>query len=81
MYQKTEVQGETLMFPNYNLRVYNKDKHKLILDRYIVNKESAIKLYNEQVNIYHNMDIKVIINLYDLDKCTNIEYYDSDDNI
>lgn len=81
MYPKTEVQGEILMFPNYNLRVYNKDKHKLILDRYIVNKESAVKLYNEQVNIYHNMNIRVIINLYDLDKCTNIEYYDSDDNI
>ena len=81
MYPKIEAQGEILMFPNYNLRVYDKNKHKLILDRHIVNKESAIKSYNEQVNIYHNMNIRVIINLYDLDKCTNIEYYDSDDNI
>lgn len=81
MYQKIEVQEEILMFPNYNLKVYDKTKHKLLLDRFIVNKELAIKLYNEQVNIYHNMDVRVIINLYDLDKCTNIEYYDSDDNI
>lgn len=81
MYPKIEVQEEILMFPNYNLRIYDKNKHKLILDRHIVDKELAIKLYKEQVNIYHNMDIKVIINLYDLDKCTNIEYYDSDDNI
>ena len=81
MCQKIEVQEEILIFPNYNLRVYDKDKHKLILNRHIVDKESAIKSYNEQINIYHNMNIRVIINLYDLDKCTNIEYYDSDDNI
>ena len=76
-----EVPEEMLFIPNYNLRVYNKDKHKLILDRHIATKETAKKLFDEQVNIYHNKEIRVIINLYDLDKCTNIEYYDSDDNI
>lgn len=76
-----EVPEEMLFIPNYNLRIYNKDEHKLILNRYIATKETAKKLYDEQVNIYHNIGIRVIINLYDLDKCTNIEYYDSDDNI
>ena len=76
-----EVPEGILLIANYNLKVYNKDKDKLILDRHIVTKETAKKLFDEQVNIYHNAGIRVIINLYDLDKCTNIEYYDSDDNI
>ena len=81
MLNEIEVQEGIMFVPNYNLRVYNKDKHKLILDRYIAEKDTAEKLFNEQVNVYHNTNIRVIINLYDLDKCTNIEYYDSDDNI
>ena len=81
MSKEIEAQGGIMYVPNYNLRIYDKDKHKLLLDRYIVNKDIAEKLFKEQVNIYHNMNIRVVINLYDLDKCTNIEYYDSDDNI
>ena len=81
MSKEIEAQGGIMYVPNYNLRIYDKDKHKLLLDRYIVNKDIAKKLFNEQVNIYHNMNIRVVINLYDLDKCNNIEYYDSDDNI
>lgn len=81
MLNEIEVQEGIMYVPNYNLRVYNKDKHKLILDRYITEKDTAEKLFNEQVNVYHNTNIRVIINLYDLDKCINIEYYDSDDNI
>ena len=81
MSNEIEVQEGIMYVPNYNLRVYNKDKDKLILDRYITEKDTAEKLFNEQVNVYHNTNIRVVINLYDLDKCTNIEYYDSDDNI
>lgn len=81
MSNEIEVQEGIMFVPNYNLRVYNKDKDKLILDRYITEKDIAEKLFNEQVNVYHNTNIRVVINLYDLDKCTNIEYYDSDDNI
>lgn len=81
MLNEIEVQDGVMYVPNYNLRVYNKDKHKLILDRYIAEKDIAEKLFNEQVNVYHNTNIRVVISLYDLDKCTNIEYYDSDDNI
>lgn len=81
MLNEIEVQEGIMFVPNYNLRVYNKDKHKLILDRYTAEKDTAKKLFNEQVNVYHNTNIRVVINLYDLDKCTNIEYYDSDDNI
>ena len=81
MLNEIEVQEGIMYVPNYNLRVYNKDKDKLILDRYITEKDTAEKLFNEQVNVYHNTNIRVVINLYDLDKCTNIEYYDSDDNI
>ena len=81
MFNEIEVQDETILLPTYNLRVYNKDKSKLILDRYVANKTIAEELYQEQVNIYHNLDIRVTINLYDIEKCTNIEYYDSDDNV
>lgn len=81
MFNEIEVPDGAILLPTYNLRVYNKDKHKLILDRYIANKTIAKELYEEQVNIYHNLDIRVTISLYDIDKCTNIEYYDSDDNI
>lgn len=81
MSKEIEAQDGIMYVPNYNLRVYNKDKHKLLLDRYIAEKDIAEKLFNEQVNNYHNINIRVVISLYDLDKCTNIEYYDSDNNI
>lgn len=79
MYQETEVPEVVIM--SYHLRIFDKDKQKVILDRYIKNETSAVHLYNEQVKIYHNMPVRVIITLYDLNKCTNIESYDSDDNI
>lgn len=81
MFNEIGVPDGAILLPTYNLRVYDKDKHKLILDRYIASKSIAKELYEEQVNIYHNLDRRVVINLYDIDKCTNIEYYDSDDNI
>ena len=79
MYQEIEVPEVVIM--DYHLRIFDKDKQKVILDRYIENETTAVHLYNEQVNIYHNMPVRVIITLYDLNKCTNIESYDSDDNI
>lgn len=81
MFNEIGVPDGAILLPTYNLRVYDKDKHKLILDRYIASKSIAKELYEEQVNIYHNLDRRVTINLYDIDKCTNVEYYDSDDNI
>ena len=90
MYQKTEVPSkETLIADdegfiicNYCLRVFDKNKQKTILNRYITSEELARELFEKQVKIYHNKDFtRVIIYLYDLEKCTNIEYYDSDDNI
>ena len=90
MSQKTEAQNKETLFTdeegfvvcNYHLRVFDKNKQKVILSRYISTKELAIELFEKQIKLYHNKDfIKVIISLYDLDKCTNIEYYDSDDNI
>ena len=90
MCQQTEVPSkETLITDdegfiicNYCLRVFDKNKQKTILNRYITSKELARKLFEKQVKVYHNKDFtRVIIYLYDLEKCTNIEYYDSDDNI
>lgn len=81
MYQEIEVQSEEIMIANFHLRIFDKDKQKIISNKYIINEELGRKLFNEQVKIYHNMPIRVIISLYDLEKCTNIEYYDTDDNI
>ena len=81
MYQETEVQSNEIIIMQYELRVFDKDESKLILVRVISEEELAIKLYEEQVGIYHNIPKKVIINLYDIEKCTNIRYYDTDDNI
>ena len=90
MFRETEVQlKETLLTDNegfvvcnYQLRVFDKNKQKVILSRYITNKDLAKELFEKQVKLYHNKDFtKVIISLYDIEKCTNIEYYDSDDNI
>lgn len=81
MYQEIEVQSEEIMVANFHLRIFDKDKQKIISNKYIINEELGRKLFNEQVKVYHNMPIRVIISLYDLEKCTNIEYYDTDDNI
>ena len=81
MSQEIEVQLGEVIIADYELKVFNKDNGRVILNRFITNKELAIKLFNEQVKIYHNIDIRVIITLYDMNKCTNIEYYDTDDNI
>ena len=90
MFRETEVQSkETLITDdggfiicNYCLRVFDKNKQKTILNRYITSKELARELFEKQVKLYHTQDFtRVIIYLYDLEKCTNIEYYDSDDNI
>jgi hypothetical protein len=70
-----------VIIADYELKVFNKDNGRVILNRYITDKELAIKLFNEQVKVYHNIDMRVIITLYDMNKCTNIEYYDTDDNI
>lgn len=81
MSQEIEVQLGEVIIADYELKVFNKDNGRVILNRFITDKELAIKLFNEQVKIYHNMDMRVIITLYDMNKCTNIEYYDTDDNI
>lgn len=81
MSHETEVQLGEVIIADYELKVFNKDNGRVILNRFITDKELAIKLFNEQVNIYHNMDVRVTITLYDMEKCTNIEYYDTDDNI
>ena len=73
---------EGFVICNYCLRVFDKNKQKTILNRYITSEDLARELFEKQVKIYHNKDFtRVIIYLYDLEKCTNIEYYDSDDNI
>ena len=81
MSHEIEVQLGEVIIADYELKVFNKDNGRVILNRFITDKELAIKLFNEQVNIYHNINIRVIITLYDMNKCTNIEYYDTDDNI
>lgn len=81
MSHEIEVQLGEVIIADYELKIFNKDNERIILHRFITDKELAIKLFNEQVNIYHNMDMKVTITLYDMNKCTNIEYYDTDDNI
>lgn len=76
-----EIEASEIIIADYQLRIFNKDKGKTILNRYITNEELGRRLFNEQVKIYHNLQVRVTIILYDMNKCTNIEYYDSDDNI
>lgn len=74
--------SDGVIIADFHLKIFNKEKGKIILNRYITDKELAINLFNEQVNLYHNnIPIRVTISLYDMNKSTNIEYYDSDDNI
>lgn len=79
MFHETEAQS--VIIADYYLKVFDKDKEKIIINRYITEKELAIKLFNDQVRTYHNSPIRVTITLYDMEKCTNIESYDTDDNI
>lgn len=76
-----EIEEQDILIPDFELKVFDKEKGKVILKRYIVHKDTSESLFDEQVNIYHNMDKRVIITLYDLEKCTNIRHYDTDDNI
>lgn len=79
MFHETEAQE--VIIADYHLRVFDKDNAKVIINRYITDKDLALRLFHEQVKIYHNISIRVTITLYDMEKCTNIESYDSDDNI
>ena len=81
MYHETEVQSNEIIIMQYELSVFDKDNGKILLVRLIAEEELAIKLYEEQVKIYHNIPKRAIIKLYDIEKCTNIRYYDTDDNI
>lgn len=81
MLNEIEVQSEDIMIANYILKVFNKQTGKLILNKAINNEELAKELFDKQVNIYHKLNGNYTISLYDMDKCTNIEYYDTDDQI
>lgn len=81
MFQEIEAQLGEIIIANYELKVFNKNTGKIIIKRVINDKDLAITHFNKQVDIYHNMDVRVTITLYDMEKCTNIEYYDTDDNI
>ena len=76
-----EIEASEIIIAEYNLKVIDKDKNKVLLNRFITNKDLSIKLFHEAVNSYHNKDGRYTITLYDIDKCTNIESYDTDDNI
>ena len=60
MSQEIEVQLGEVIIADYELKVFNKDNGRVILNRFITNKELAIKLFNEQVKIYHNIDIYLL---------------------
>lgn len=79
MFQEIEV--SEIIIVEYNLKVIDKDKDKVLLNRFITDKDLSIKLFHEAVNLYHNKDGRYKITLYDINKCTNIESYDTDDNI
>ena len=76
-----EIEASEIIIAEYNLKVIDKDKNKVLLNRFITNKDLSVKLFHEVVNLYHNKDGRYTITLYDIDKCTNIESYDTDDNI
>lgn len=81
MLNEIEVQSEDIVVANFILKVFDKQKGKLILNKAIENEELAKELFNKQVDVYHKLNGSYTISLYDIDKCTNIEYYDTDDQI
>ena len=76
-----EIEESSVIIADFVLKVFNKDSGKIILKRYITNEELGRKLYNESVNLYNKMEGRYTISLYNMNKCTNIEHYDTDDNI
>ena len=71
MCQEIDLQLEEVIIASFYLRIYDKIKKKVTLSRYITSEELARKLFDEQVEKYHNTDNKVCIILQDMDKCTN----------
>lgn len=81
MLNEIEVQLEDIVIANFILKIFDKQKGKLILNKAIDNEKLAKELFNKQVDVYHKLNGSYTISLYDIDKCTNIEYYDTDDQI
>lgn len=81
MYREIEVPDEEVVIVSFELKIFDKNKGKIILQRYFKNQDEAIDNFNSQVNIYHNLNGRYTITLFDLDKQTNIEHYDSDDEV
>lgn len=81
MYREIEVPDEEVVIVNFVLKIFDKNKGKINLQRYFKNKEEAINDFHNKVNMYHNLNGRYVITLFDLDKQTNIEHYDSDDEI
>lgn len=81
MYQEIEAPLSEIIIMSYELVVFDKDNSNIILKRIFQDENLAIQHYEKQLKIYHNITKRVIIKLYDLNKCTNIKYYDTDDNI
>ena len=79
MCQKIEVQDIIIM--QYELKVIDKYTNRNLLLRYFKDKTDAIEDFNELVNTYHNKNKKYRIILFDIDKQTNIEEYDTDNQI
>lgn len=79
MFQKIEVQDIILM--QYELEIINKFTNKTLLIRYFKDKDDAIKDFHELVNTYHNKKGRYLITLFDVDKQTNIEEYDTDNQV
>ncbi|WP_291625641.1 hypothetical protein [Clostridium sp.] len=65
----------------YELEIINKFTNKTLLIRYFKDKNDAIKDFHELVNTYHNKKGRYLITLFDVDKQTNIEEYDTDNQI
>ena len=81
MYQEIEAPLSEIIIMSYELVVFDKNNSNIILKRIFQDENLAIEYYEKQLKIYHNIPKRVIIKLYDLNKCTNIKYYDTDDNI
>ena len=81
MFHETVLHEDDILITHYNIKVFNKNNGKIIINRYIVKLDEALKNFNNLRDIYHKMDGRYRITLYDTDKCSFIEEYDPDDNI
>ena len=77
MYQTIYEQGHIIILMQYEITIKNTEKNINLLKRYFSKLEDAKENYEELLEKYKDKE-HILITLFDSDKQTNIDSYDSD---